>query len=156
MADWDAIKAEYIAGGISYRKLAEKHGVSPTTLTKKAIAGKWADKRQQVESKRTARTIEKVAAAGAKVDTTVQDIACLLLERMRESIGMMDVVDAQSLSSYSVSLERLQRIRGEKSLADMEEQAARIEKLRREAESKQDQTATITVKLEGEMDEFAG
>ena len=154
--DWKQMRKEYISGGASYRGLAAKYGVSKASVERRAKEECWVDKRRHAADKSMTRTVEAVAAAGAKVDTTVQDIACLLLERMRESIGMMDVVDAQSLSSYSVSLERLQRIRGEKSLADMEEQAARIEKLRREAESKQDQTATITVKLEGEMDEFSG
>ena len=31
--DWKAIKAEYIAGGISYQKLAEKYGVENTVIT---------------------------------------------------------------------------------------------------------------------------
>lgn len=30
--DWNAIRAEYIGGGISQRKLAKKYGVSDTTL----------------------------------------------------------------------------------------------------------------------------
>ena len=34
--DWPRIAAEYIAGNISYRQLAEKYGVSPT-----AIAFAW-------------------------------------------------------------------------------------------------------------------
>ena len=34
--DWKKLRAEYIAGGTSYRKLAEKHNVSFHTLRKQA------------------------------------------------------------------------------------------------------------------------
>lgn len=156
MADWDAIKAEYIAGGISYRKLAEKHGVSPTTLTKKAIAGKWADKRQQAESKRTARTIEKVAAAGSKVDVRASTIAMQLLQKISNAMDHIDAMDSEAIQRYASAIERLQRVAFEKSVADLEEQKARIAKLQREAEAQQEQSTTITVKLEGDLDEFSG
>ena len=38
MTDWKSIKAEYIRGGTSYRKLCSKYGVSFSSL--RAIAGK--------------------------------------------------------------------------------------------------------------------
>lgn len=154
--DWKRMRKEYISGGASYRGLAEKYGVSRASVERRAKAEAWVDKKRQAEGKSMAQTVEAVAAAGARVDTTVQDIACLLLERMRESIGKLSVVDAQSLNSYSASLERIQRIRGEKSAADMEEQKARIDKLRREAEDKNAGGTTITVRLEGDMDEYSG
>ena len=145
--DWKRMRKEYISGGSSYRVLAAKYGVSRASVERRAKAEAWVDKKRQAEGKSMAQTVEAVAAAGARVDTTVQDIACLLLERMRESIGKLPVVDAQSLNSYSASLERIQRIRGEKSA---------IDKLRREAEDKNSGGTTITVRLEGDMDEYSG
>ena len=47
MADWEKIKAEYIKGGTSYRKLSEKHGVSFGTLKRRAGLEKWAELRAQ-------------------------------------------------------------------------------------------------------------
>ena len=44
---WRAIKAEYIASTISYRKLAEKYGVSRTTLERKAKEERWTELRRQ-------------------------------------------------------------------------------------------------------------
>lgn len=143
--DWKRMRKEYISGGASYRGLAAKYGVSRASVERRAKAEAWVDKKRQAEGKSMAQTVEAVAAAGARVDTSVQDIACLLLERMRESIGKLPVVDAQSLNSYSASLERIQRIRGE-----------RIDKLRREAEDKNAGGTTITVRLEGDMDEYSG
>ena len=46
--NWDAIKAEYLRGGISIKKLAEKHGVSFDTLKKRANREAWGDARHQV------------------------------------------------------------------------------------------------------------
>jgi hypothetical protein len=43
VADWKKIKAEYIKGGISYRKLADKHKVPFGTLTRIAGNEKWGE-----------------------------------------------------------------------------------------------------------------
>ena len=39
--DWDAIRAEYVAGGVSQRALAEKCGVSYSALNRRAAAEQW-------------------------------------------------------------------------------------------------------------------
>lgn len=49
--DWITLRAEYIAGGISYRQLATKHGVNVSTLEKRAIREGWAADLQQACSK---------------------------------------------------------------------------------------------------------
>lgn len=65
--DWLKIKTEYINGGISYRKLAEKHGVSFAVLKDKAVKERWADAREHHANKiRTSteqKTVEKVSEA---------------------------------------------------------------------------------------------
>lgn len=46
MADWVSIKAEYVAGGISFKKLAEKHGISVSSIKQHSAndpAGKWGE-----------------------------------------------------------------------------------------------------------------
>ena len=43
--DWNALKAEYVAGTMSYRELAEKHNIPPSTLMKAATKGKWREGR---------------------------------------------------------------------------------------------------------------
>lgn len=46
--NWDRIKAEYLAGGTSYRQLAEKYGVVLKTLERRAKSEGWADECRQV------------------------------------------------------------------------------------------------------------
>ena len=71
--NWTKIKAEYLKGGISYRKLAEKHGISESTLTKRAIRESWADDLQQVGSKVAAEL--PVVVAAVKLDAAGQWVA---------------------------------------------------------------------------------
>ena len=43
--DWQTIKAEYVAGGTSYRKLAAKYDVPFSTLKRVAAKEKWCELR---------------------------------------------------------------------------------------------------------------
>lgn len=65
--DWLAIKTEYINGGISYRKLAEKYGVSQSTIRKRAAAEKWSEtkteQRNKIRTKTEQKTVEKISDA---------------------------------------------------------------------------------------------
>ena len=57
--DWLKIKNEYVNGNISYRKLAEKHGVSASALMQKAAKEKWAEEKEHQQSKTEAKTKQK-------------------------------------------------------------------------------------------------
>lgn len=46
-ADWEAIRAEYIAGSIGQRALARRHGVSCSALNRRAVKEGWAREREQ-------------------------------------------------------------------------------------------------------------
>ena len=56
--DWKKLKAEYIAGGTSYRKLAEKHNVSFHTLRKQAAKENWKALRDETTTKTVTKIIE--------------------------------------------------------------------------------------------------
>ena len=66
-ADWLKIKSEYVSGNISYRKLAEKYGVSFDTLQDRAKRENWtAEKKERHDSVTTAtrqKIIEKTSEA---------------------------------------------------------------------------------------------
>jgi len=80
--DWNAIRAEYIGGGISQRKLAKKYSVSDTTLMKKANAEGWHNLREKAESKSTAQAQQKTAEAAADNAVIAADIKKRLLLRL--------------------------------------------------------------------------
>lgn len=81
--DWNKIKAEYIGGGISQRKLAEKHGVSADVLMQKAYREHWAQEREKVISRANARIQQKSAEAIANNAVLAADIKRRLLLRLQ-------------------------------------------------------------------------
>ena len=85
--NWRKIKAEYIAGGISQRALADKYGVSRTTLMKKAVKEAWNTKRQQTEIKTIAKAQQKTVDEIADNAVMLQRIKAKLLKKLD---GMVD------------------------------------------------------------------
>lgn len=127
--DWKKIKKEYIAGGISYRKLAEKYEVSRTTLERKAKAEGWPELRRQAEGKTTAKVVEAVVNQNARFEDAV-DLALEAACKYLSAPGQLRAVD---LKDVTTALKNLRDLKGIKSDADMEEQRARIEALRARA-----------------------
>ena len=65
--DWLKIKSEYVNGNISYRKLAEKHGVSFNTLQDRAKRENWKEERDsqrdKIEATSRQKTEDKISDA---------------------------------------------------------------------------------------------
>jgi len=83
MPDWNAIKAEYITTDISYRKLAEKWGVSFRTLGDRAKREGWVDERNRHRNNVITSTVQKVAA---RTSSTNAD-RLLRLQSAADSMG---------------------------------------------------------------------
>lgn len=154
-ADWKKIRAEYIRGGTSYRKLAEKHGVSFSTLRDRAISEKWTDLREKRRNKSVTKTIERIASQEAEKAVDLQDIALILAKKIRE--GVEDgrfLVDSQSTRAITAALRDLRELTGRKAEKDLEEQQARIDKLRKEARD-EEQNNEIRVVIADDLKEYS-
>ena len=57
--DWLAIKNDYINGGGSYRKLAEKYGVKFASLRSRAEKESWTKLREEQQHKTSTKTAQK-------------------------------------------------------------------------------------------------
>ena len=134
--DWKRIKAEYIAGGTSYRKLAEKHGVSFSTLRKVAAKEKWTDLRNKAGAKADTKLVDTISDKEADKATKIIEVADKLLEKISEVIDK--VHDTKGIKNISSALKDIKEIKCVKSSADMREQEARIAKLQKEAEKVDD------------------
>jgi transposase-like protein len=78
------ILAEYISGGISQRKLAQKYGVPVDTLIRKANREKWAQQRDEVHNKATT-AIQRTTADKIVENTKVAaDLKKKLLLRLQQ------------------------------------------------------------------------
>ena len=134
MPDFKKIKAEYIRG-VSYRRLADKYGVSFSTIQKVGAREKWTDLRKLSSRKADERIALSVASQEAKRVSGIETVADMLLQKISEGVadGTL-VVDSQSIRQITASLKDLREIKGYKTELDMQEQMARIEKLRKDVE----------------------
>ena len=154
--DWKRIKAEYIAGGTSYRKLAQKYNVSFTTLTRTAQREKWVELRQQADDITTTKIVDVVSDEAADKAVNIIDVANKLLGKIEEIIDTTTISNTQSLKNITSALKDLKDIKGYKSDADMREQEARIAKLRKEAEREDDTVNEIEIVFNAGPEEWNG
>ena len=154
MADWRKIKAEYIKGA-SYRKLADKYKVSFSQIQKVGAREKWTDLRNQSRRKQDEKIVESIATQGARMVDGIQSLADLLLEKIKDGVndGTL-IVDSQSIRQITASIKDLRDIKGMKSELDMQEQMARIEKLRKEA-TIENESKDIKVIISGDLDDYS-
>lgn len=131
---WKQIKAEYIAGGTTHRKLCEKYGVSRTTLQRKAKAEDWLGLRRQAEAKAESKIVNAVSDESAKIDETYFRCVNKLMGKVEELIENTPVWQVNSLKEMATTLKYLKECKGLKSDLDIKEQKARIKKLEKELE----------------------
>ncbi len=93
--NWTKIRNEYINGHISYRKLADKHDISFSTLTKRATQEKWSDKRKEqrkkIETKLQQKTAEKISEKESDILADIHDTANELLEKLKIAVKETDL-----------------------------------------------------------------
>lgn len=130
--DWKRIKAEYIAGGVSLRRLSEKYEVSFSTIQKKSMEEKWSVLRKKSRRKAEEKIIDAVVSKEVKKAADIADVADKLLGKITEVLEV--VTSTQDIRHLTSALKDIKEIKGVKSEADIREQEARIAKLQREAQ----------------------
>ena len=151
--DWKKIKAEYIAGGTSYRKLAEKYDVSRSKLQARATREKWADLKSQAEAKTESKIGETISDKDAEKAVNIINVADRILTKIEEVLGC--VATPQDIRHLTSALKDLKDIKGIKSEADIREQEARIAKLRKDAETDEKTDSNIVVTILGGEDSYS-
>lgn len=152
--DWNRIKADYVAGGTSYRKLAAKYGVSFTTLTRTAQKENWIGLRQQAEDKAETKIIDVVSNQKVKIDDKYFKLVDKLLEKTEVVIDTLDEWSVYSLKEIATTLKYLKECKGVKSDIDLREQEARIRNLEKQAEAEEKNTS-INVVIETKAEEYS-
>ena len=147
MADWQAIKTEYITTKTSYRKLAEKYGVHYKTIADKGKKENWEGLRSQVAHKTLTKTIDRVSTSQADRAAKLACVSDLLLDKVKDLLENHPELleDTQAMKHISGVLKDYKEIQGIKAQKDLEEQDARIAKLRREAEKEEDTNTEVTI-----------
>ena len=133
MVEWQKIKADYLSGGTSYRKLAKMYNVPRTTLERKAKDEKWADLRRQAEGKAEAQIVNAISKKKANIDDKYFRLVDKLFDKAEEVIDNTPIWQPSSLKEMATTMKYLKECKGVKSEADIREQEARIRRLEMEA-----------------------
>ena len=86
MADWQAIKTEYITTDTSYRKLAQKYGIHYKVISDRGKAEDWVELRSQYRDKTLTKTLDKLSTKKADKMARIDDLADRLLEKLERAI----------------------------------------------------------------------
>ena len=149
IALWATIRADYLESGLSYSKLAAKHGVSLSTLKKRAAAEHWTRTRDTVSTEAEAEPYGTGTAAGTgtgiavPVEVSIQEkrdrmriflqASDAMMDRILDALNSPEVISPYSMKLLASALRDLREMQGlNKSALDLEEQQARIDKLRSE------------------------
>ena len=151
--DWDVIKAEYIAGGISYRELADKYGVPFSTLSQRAMREKWTDLLKKAQDKADINLAESIGKRNAKKSAKIEDLADRLLDKIGKLIELLE--SGKDIKNIASALKDIKDVKGIKDKLDLKEQKARIKKLEKEANENVDNSKEIVVKIEGGDDSWS-
>ena len=91
MADWQAIKTEYITTDTSYRKLAQKYGIHYKVISDRGKAEDWVELRSQYRDKTLTKTLDKLSTKKADKMARIDDLADRLLEKLERAITELDL-----------------------------------------------------------------
>lgn len=134
--DWEQIKAEYIAGGVSYRDLSAKYGVSYDLVTKKGREGEWNKAKQRVAQKATSKLVEITAGRQARslsnIMTAADKLSSRLIDDMDAIANARDVSDIAKALKYAA--DTLAQVYGIQTPAQLHRQKMDEERLKLERE----------------------
>ena len=150
MADWQAIKTEYITTQISYRALEKKYGINYKVIADKGKKEGWSQLRSQHKDKTLTKTLDAVSKKQVDRAAKLISVADLLLNKVQSIVEDHPelLVNTQSIKNLSGVLKDIKDIQMIRSDADMREQEARIANLRKQAE-KEETSKDVTITIEG-------
>ena len=156
MADWQAIKTEYITTQTSYRKLAQKYGVSTTQICNVGRDEKWVEQREQYLNKTSAKTLEKISRQEANRAARIHSVADKLLNKIEAMVDGDRPLDTKGIRALTAAVKDLKEIQSVKSALDEQEQKARIANLQKQVDKDEDKTEEIEVVFVGGEEAWHG
>ena len=91
MADWQAVKTEYITTDTSYRKLAEKYDINYKVIADRGKKEGWGDLRSQHKDKVLTRTLDKIGTQSVNKLSRIDKLTDALLDKIERAIDELDL-----------------------------------------------------------------
>lgn len=94
LIDWATVKAEYVSGTMSTAKLADRHDISVSSISKKCASEHWQELRRQNQSETANKIAKKINTE--KVKKTVREIdrvvsvASKLITKLNRAVNELD------------------------------------------------------------------
>lgn len=87
--DWNAVRAEYVSGTISLRRLAEKHDIPFPTVRDRAKREEWQRKKDEIRDKSETVTLQKAVETSSDNAAIAARIKKKLLLRLEHEIDSL-------------------------------------------------------------------
>jgi transposase-like protein len=114
--DWAKIKREYISGNGSYTDLANKYGVSFSTLSKRGASEKWTETRekqlQRISEETERKVAEKIADSESEVAAIMSRIRLKLTQKIERAVDEMESLDTTELRKLVQSFKDMSEAKG--------------------------------------------
>ena len=145
MADWQAIKTEYITTDTSYRKLAQKYGIHYKVISDRGKAEGWVELRSQHRAKTLTITLDKISKQEANRAAKILSVSDKLLNKIERMVDSDKPLDTKGIRALTAAVKDLKEIQSIKSELDRQEQEARIANLRRQVDKDENDSSVIEV-----------
>ena len=91
MADWNAIKTEYITTDTSYRKLGEKYGIHYKVISERGKSENWVELRSQYRDETFTKAIDKISKKQSARYARLMTATDRLLAKVEKAIEELDI-----------------------------------------------------------------
>lgn len=104
--DWLAIRNDYINGGGSYRKLAEKYGVSTKSITAHSKAENWPGLKAEQENKTSTKVLQETADVIVKNEVErierLMSISDKMIGKIEKAVEELDLAQVTNKTKTKV------------------------------------------------------
>ena len=153
---WEKIKTEYITTDISMRGIEKKYGIPFSRLRARIENEGWKEAKDECKTKIAQKSLDLLADHKAEECTRAFRVASTILDKIEAIVANINEESPEALreiKSATSAIKDLKEIGLFRAELDRQEQMARINKLRKDAEEEQTDT-NITVVIE-RGDEYA-
>lgn len=148
VADWNAMKIEYVTTNTSYRKIAKKYNVSAAQVANHAKDENWVNEKERYQNNTYTKTLSALTNEQVKRVARLRNISDKILNKIEAAIDTLTESDLQAYRQITSALKDIKEIQMLKYETDAVEQSTRIESLQNQMIQK-DETDNMTITIKG-------